>query len=154
MQKTVLVSLDLGETGLAAARYGLQLAARTKSALLLMAVVPGVGGGGPKEGELILEGLSEEQRSRLDGMIELSRSAGVTTSTYLSRGLFFDEIIRLVTSQPWIQFIVLGVTHVAGKTGYAGFSSNLENLRGAFEGEILIVQEKGNVRRYSESTIQ
>lgn len=155
MAKRVLVVVNLDALASWAAFYGVQLAARMSSSLALMAISPS----SEPEGEYrptrtSPEALDEDQRLWLNQVVEQCQREGVSVEIYVSSGPFFEEVIRFVRSQRSVQFIVMGVPRDFPPENRFAFSAALKRLHSVFNGEILLVRERGRIIQVSDIDLQ
>jgi hypothetical protein len=150
MNKRVLLAIDLEMPDSRAASYAVQLAARLKLSLALMAVLP-PGPGDPSDpGEISLNGLAEEQRLWLGKVRERCQQEGVCLEIFLASGAFCDEILAFARAQSALQFIVLGWPEDWGRDRYPGCAAALQSLHQQIGGEILLVRGQGKVTRLTD----
>ena len=154
MGKPVLVAVDAASASEASIFYGIELAARMKSLLLLIAI-------SPSESRRRSRGLDGAARyvdggrnSWMDRAVAESQQRGVTLEIFVASGTFFEEVIRFVRSQPAVQFIVMAAPRDRGNMGSRKFASALERLHREFEGEILLVEKAGRITRVSDLYLQ
>jgi len=151
MSKKVLLAIDLNSPGTWAASYAIQLAARLQASLILMAILPEPPGGpNPHPGGVLMEDLKEEQRLWLGQVREESQREGVPLEIFVSAGAFSREVLRFVSSQPGIRFIVLGLTGGFPLKERQAEAVVLRTLKRIFTGEILLVPGQGQIQRFTE----
>lgn len=150
MKRRVLLAIDLETPAPWAASYAVQLAARLKLSLVLMAISPP-----PRlqvkenEGDSSLEGLKEEQRLWLGKVRELCQQEGVSMEIFISSGPFCEEVRRFAQAQSSLQFIIMGWPGDAFHEKHPQCSA-LKNLQQQFDGEILLVRGQGKVTRLAD----
>lgn len=150
MGKRVLVAVDTASASEASILYGIELAARMQSLLLLLAVSSSSSPRRSKgsDGE---QGKKDEGReSWMDRVVVESQERGVNLEIFVASGKFFKEVTRFVQSQPSVQFIVMAAPNRRRSKGSRSFASALEQLREEFEGEILLVEKAGRITRVSD----
>ena len=104
----MLLAIDLDRPDSRAASYAVQLAARLKLSLVLMAVFPARGGDPADPGDISLGGLAEEQSLWLGKVRERCQQEGVNLEIFLAAGAFCDEVLAFARAQSALQFIVMG----------------------------------------------
>jgi hypothetical protein len=144
MKKRVLLAIDLDMPDSRAASYAVQLAARLKLSLVLMAVFPPRPG---DPGDISLSGLAEEQSLWLGKVRERCQEEGVCLEIFLSSGAFCDEVLAFARAQSSLQFIIMGWPEDKHRERYPGCVEALKSLDRHFDGEILLVQGQGKVTR-------
>ena len=150
MGKRVLVAVDTASASEASILYGIELAARMESLLLLLAVSSSSSPRGSK-GSDGWQGKGDEGReSWMDRVVAESQERGVNLEIFVAPGKFFEEVTRFVQSQPAVQFIVMAAPNRKRSKGNRSFASALEQLREEFEGEILLVEKAGRITRVSD----
>lgn len=149
MTHRILLAIDLREPSPRAVSYAVHLAARLRLALMLMAVAPDMGES-PGGWNISLAKLPRKHRVWLQNVVEQSQREGLSLEIFLSAGLFYDELLRFVRSQPAIRFIVLGLPEDWAQDGQPHSSSALRRLDGVFEGEVLLVRRQGGVMRLAD----
>ena len=151
MFKKVLLAVDLHAPGTWAASYAVQLAARLKVSLVLMAILAEPAGeGNPEAAQVLMEDLKEEQRLWLGQVREESQREGVPLEIFVSAGQFSREVLRFVTSHPGIQFIILGLPGSSPLKERLAGAAALRTLQRIFTGEILLVPGPGQIQRLTE----
>jgi len=144
--------VDLQAPGAWAASYALQLAARLKVSLLLMAILSEPPGGvNPGTSEVIMADLQEEQRLWLGQVRQECQQEGVGLEIFFSTGLFAPEVLRFVSSQSGIQVIVLARPR-KWPPGEGAGAAALRTLKRIFAGEILLVRGQGQIERLTAPT--
>ena len=98
----------------------MQLAARLKLSLVLMAVFPPRGGDPADPGDISLGGLAEEQSLWLGKVRERCQQEGVSLEIFLAAGAFCDEVLAFARAQSALQFIVMGWPEDARRDGIPG----------------------------------
>lgn len=150
MNKRVLLAVDLEMPDSRAASYAVQLAARLKLSLALMAVFPPRPGDLRDSGDISLSGLAEEQRLWLSKVRERCQQEGVSLEIFLASGAFCDEILAFARAQSALQFIILGWPEDRGRDRYPGCAAALQSLHQQIGGEILLVRGQGKVTRLTD----
>jgi len=150
MNKRVLLAIDLEMPDSRAASYAVQLAARLKLSLALMAVFPPRPGDLGDPGDISLGGLQEEQRLWLSKVRERCQQEGVSLEIFLASGTFCDEILAFARAQSALQFIILGWPEDWGRDRYPGCAAALQSLHQQIGGEILLVRGQGKVSRLTD----
>jgi nucleotide-binding universal stress UspA family protein len=148
MNKRVLLAIDMEAPAAGAASYAVQLAARLKLDLAVMAIFPARRGRGAAKTEVSLEDLNEDQRLWLGRVRERCQQEGVPVEIFVSSGSFMEEVLRFSNSQSAMQFIVMGLDCPPG--GHPRCSPPLKNLSLQFEGEVLLVRGQGKVMRLTD----
>jgi hypothetical protein len=155
MGKRVLVAVDLNHAADSAALYGVQLAGRINSPMALMIISPSGTESAPLIPPAVRTGHADHgQEPWVGRVVTESQRAGVSLEIFFASGPFFDEVIRFVSSQPSIQFVVIAAAGDSAPHGGAAFASEMKRLRLAFDGEILLVQKAGHVTRVSDFDLQ
>jgi hypothetical protein len=150
MNKRVLLAIDLETPDSRAASYAVQLAARLKLSLMLMAVSPPQTGEADDPSEISLSGLAEEQSLWLGKVRERCQQEGVNLEIFLAVGAFCDEVLAFARAQSALQFIVMGWPEGAGREKYPGCAAALKSLHEQIGGEILLVRGQGKVTRLAD----
>ena len=150
MNKRVLLSIDLALPDSRAASYALQLAARLKLSLMLLAVFPREAGDPSDPGDISLGGLAEEQSLWLGKVRERCQQEGVSLEIFLAAGAFCDEVLAFARAQSALQFIVMGWPEDARRENYPGCAAALKGLHQQIGGEILLVRGQGKVTRLAD----
>ena len=127
MTHRILLAIDLRDPSARAVSYAVNLAARLKLALVLMAVAPDTGET-PGDWNLPLAKLPKKHRVWLQKVIEQSQREGLSLEIFLSAGLFYDEVLRFVRSQAAIRFIVMGLPEDWPQKGQLHSSSALSSV--------------------------
>jgi hypothetical protein len=146
MNKRVLLSIDLDMPDSRAASYAVQLAARLRLCLVLLAVLPNQRPVGD-HGDISLSGLKEEQRLWLGKVREHCQQEGVRLEIFLAAGTFCDEVLAFARSQSSLQFMILGWPEDDRRERYFGCAAALKSLHQHIGGEILLVRGQGKVTR-------
>jgi hypothetical protein len=149
MTHRILLAIDLRDPSARAVSYAVNLAARLRLALVLMAVAPDMGET-PGGSNISLAKLPKKHRVWLQNVVEQSQREGLGLEIFLSAGLFYDEVLRFVRSQPAIRFIVMGLPEDWPQNGQVHSSSALKSFDGVFEGEVLLVRRQGGVMRLAD----
>ncbi len=144
MKKRVLLAIDLDTPDSRAASYAVQLAARLKLSLVLMAVLPPRAG---DPGDLSLSGLQDEQSLWLGKVRERCQPEGVDLEIFVAAGLFCEEVLAFARAQSALQFIILGWPEDLHREPYPGCVAALKSLDRQVDGEILLVRAPGKVTR-------
>ena len=150
MNKRVLLAIDLDRPDSRAASYAVQLAARLKLSLVLMAVLPPRGGDPADPGDISLGGLAEEQSLWLGKVRERCQQEGVSLEIFLAAGAFCDEVLAFGRAQSALQFIVMGWPEDSRRDRYPGCAAALKSLHQQIGGEILLVRGQGKVTRLTD----
>jgi nucleotide-binding universal stress UspA family protein len=150
MNKRVLLAIDLEMPDSRAASYAVQLAARLKLSLVLLAVFPPRSGDPGDPGEISLSGLQEEQNLWLGKVRERCQQEGVSLEIFLAAGDFCEEILAFARAQCALQFIILGWPEDWRRERYPGCADALKNLHQQIDGEILLVRGQGKVTRLTD----
>ncbi len=150
MGKTVLVAVDTRSISEATILYGIELASRIQASVTLAAVSPAKSFEA-KDGLGSDNALPEKPKGKwMDHAVQESQRHAVTLEIFVAVGEFFEEIRRLTQARPTVGFIVLAAPKTwTGKDG-AWFSSALNRLHKAFEGEILLVEKTGQTTRVGD----
>ncbi len=147
MGKRVLVAVDLRSVSEAAIVYGIELAARIKSPLSLIAISSSK----PQKQLSTSPGLAQHDQTKwMEHAVAESQEKAVNVEIFVSTGQFFEEIMRFVRSHPAVQFIVMAASKEKKSEDYSKFTSDLKQLHKEFEGEILLVEKAGKVARASD----
>jgi hypothetical protein len=150
MNKRVLLAIDLDRPDNRAASYAVQLAARLKMSLVLMAVFPPRPGDPLDPGDLSLGGLPERQSLWLGQVRERCQQEGVSLEIFLAAGVFCEEILAFARVQSALQFIILGWPEDTSREPYPGCNAALKSLHQHIGGEILLVRGQGKVTRLTD----
>ncbi|MGA8832805.1 MAG: hypothetical protein ACLQT6_13190 [Desulfomonilaceae bacterium] len=147
MGKKVLAAVDLNSITDSSPLYGIQLAARTQGAIVLMVVST------PKQGKrhgraTVSSGdIDDNLNGWFDKLVDQSQQNGVAIEIFFASGDFFDEITKFASFNPSVQFIVMAAPEEFNAADNSAFVEDLKLLRQKFEGEILLVQKAGHVTR-------
>jgi nucleotide-binding universal stress UspA family protein len=135
----ILVGMDIREAALGAVYRAIHLAIRIKASVHILIVSDA---GAALSGEDVLSELEGSVRKRLDLMIEMGRSEGVTINYYVSQGDYEEEVIRFVEENN-ITLLVLGFLddEPKKKTG-RDFRRSLSNIRKRINCSIELVHQK------------
>jgi nucleotide-binding universal stress UspA family protein len=135
----ILVGMDIREAALGAVYRAIHLAIRIKASVHILIVSDA---GAALSGEDVLNALEGSVRKRLDLMIEMGRSEGVTINYYVSQGDYEEEVIRFVEENS-ITLLVLGFLddEPKKKTG-RDFRRSLSNIRKRINCSIELVHQK------------
>lgn len=147
MNKRVLLAIDLDRPDSRAASYAVQLAARLKLSLVLLAVFPLRGGDPSDPADLSLGGLAEDQSLWLGKVRERCQQEGVNLEIFLAAGAFCDEVLAFARAQSGLQFLILGWPEDSHRERYPGCAAALKGLHQQIGGEILLVRGQGKVTR-------
>jgi len=150
MNKRVLLAIDLDMPDSRAASYAVQLAARLKLSLVLLAVLPANPGDAPDPGDISLSGLKEEQSLWLGKVRERCQTEGVSLEIFLAAGAFCDEVLTFAQAQSALQFMVVGWPEDDRRERYPGCVVALKSLQQHLGGEILLVRGQGKVTRLTD----
>ena len=150
MNKRVLLAIDLDRPDSRAASYAVQLAARLKLSLVLMAVFPPRPGYLPDTGDISLNGLKEEQSLWLGTIRERCQQEEVSLEIFLAAGAFCEEVLAFARAQSALQFIILGWPEDSRRDRYPGCTAALTSLQQQIGGEILLVRGQGKVTRLTD----
>jgi nucleotide-binding universal stress UspA family protein len=149
MGKSVLVAVDLHSASEPAIMYGIELAARIKSRLCLIAV----DSSGPHGKPAVSPGFLERGQNKwIDRAVAESQERAVSLELFVASGRFFEEIIRFVRSRPAVEFLVMAAPNERA-TG-PKFASAFKKLHEEFEGEILLVEKAGRITPISDFYVQ
>lgn len=150
MGKTVLIAVDVDSTAEASIRYGIELAARIKSSLVLLAVSAPQPKDKRKGRRAIPQGLGSDQCEWRDLAVTESQHKGLDLEVFVTTGRFFEEVIRFVRSRPAVQFVIIAASRQGKGEEKSMFSMELEHLHQECESEILLVEKAGQVTRVSD----
>ena len=150
MGKRVLVELERHSISKEPIFYGIELASRIRSSVVLIAVSSPESSRKPSLSEA-RSGVTEKGvESWMDGAVAESQKRGVNLEIFFAFGQFYEEVIRFVRSQPAVQFIVTAVPKKKERNDGNKVASALKHLHEEFEGEILLVQKAGEITKVSE----
>ncbi|MDR3605122.1 MAG: hypothetical protein P4L38_10870 [Syntrophaceae bacterium] len=147
MGKKVLAAVDLNSITDSSPLYGIQLAARTQGAIVLMVVST------PKQGKrhgratVSAGDIDDNLNGWFDKLVDQSQQNGVAIEIFFASGDFFEEITKFASFNPSVQFIVMAAPEEFSAADNSAFVKDLKLLREKFEGEILLVQKAGHVTR-------
>ncbi len=150
MGKKVLVAVDLRSNPEASITYGIQLAARIKSPLSVIAIS---NSRSPSKLGIPLSSsdhISVGDDKWMERALAESQQKVVNLEIFVASGRFLDELIRFVRSQPTIHFIVMAAPKEKHSKDGSKFFSALKQLQEEFEGEILLVEKAGKITRVSD----
>jgi hypothetical protein len=148
--KIVLIAVDINTNAEASIRYGIELAARTRSSPVLLAIAaPQPRGGRRRAGELPRGRESDGNEWRALAVTE-SQHKGLDLEVFVTSGRFFEEIIRFVRSRPSVQFVIIAASRQRERGEKSMFSLELEHLHEECGSEILLVEKAGQVTRVSD----
>ncbi len=150
MNKRVLLAIDLSRPDSRAASYAIQLAARLKLSLVLMAVFPPRSGDPGDPGDISLSGLDDDQSLWLGKVRERCQQEEVSLEIFLAAGAFCEEVLAFARAQSALQFIILGWPEEARREPYPGCAAALKSLHQDIGGEILLVRGQGKVARLTD----
>ena len=108
MKKKVLLAIDMEAPASWAASYAVQLAARPRAVLVLMAVFRPRPRPAAEKKALSMAGLREEHRLWLGKIRERCQQEGVEVEIFISAGSFCEEVLRFAKAQSALQFIIMG----------------------------------------------
>jgi hypothetical protein len=150
MKKRVLLAIDLDTPDSRAASYAVQLAARLKLSLVLLAVFPPRPGAAGEAGDISLSGLEEEQSLWLGKIRERCQQEGVSLEIFLAAGAFCEEVMAFARAQSGLQFIILGWPEDSRRPKYGACATDFKSLQQQIGGEILLVRGQGKVTRLTD----
>jgi hypothetical protein len=150
MQLKVLVAIDFSAPAPWAANYAVKLAARLKSPLIFLGVLPAGLADHDAGSSLVPAAIPEAYRQRLEEVVRLTQVEGVSLEIFLSAGSFFEEIRHFLSGPERFQFFVIGVPSEAPSEAMEPLTSALKGLHRSFTGEILLVREQGKIARLTE----
>jgi hypothetical protein len=154
MGKRVLVAVDLHSASEASISYGIELAARIKSSLALIAVSPSVSPKKSTTSGASHQNIKNDRSQWMDRALAESQRRAVSLEIFVASGRFFGEVIRFVRSQPAVQFIVMAAPKARESKEGSKFGAALKHLHQEFEGEILLVEKAGQITRVSDLYLQ
>jgi hypothetical protein len=154
MGKRVLVAVDTRSASDASISYGIELAARMKSLLVLIAVVSSGSQKKSTGSDASRRYVDGGQDTWMDRAVVESQQRGVSLEIFVASGRFFEEVVRFVQSQPAVQFIIIAAPKDKESKGSSKFAAALDQLHQEFEGEILLVEKAGQVTRVSDLYLQ
>ena len=148
MQLKVLVAIDFSAPAPWAANYAVKLAARLKSPLIFLGVLP------PEMDHeangFIPANIPADYRQRLEEVVRLTQEEKVNLEIFLSAGSFFEEIRHFLSGPQRFQFFILGMPPEVSSEAMETLTTALKGLYRSFTGEILLVREHGKIARLSE----
>lgn len=147
MGKRVLVAVDNDSSFEGSIIYGIHLAARIESGLVVIAGSGRRPGKRSDETQIRLKDLDKPQHAVLERAMDESMKHSVPMEIFLTADDLFDEVTRFVRSQPSIRFIVMAAPIERPEPNASRFKASLKLLRMSFEGEILVVEKAGAVSR-------
>jgi hypothetical protein len=154
MGKRILVTVDINSVSDASILYGMQLAERIKSSMVLLAISLSRStrkcGASPMSHCDINGGRNEW----LDQVLALSQQREIGLEIFFTSGRFLNEVMRFVRSQPSVRFIVMAAQLVKERLENADFAASLKRLHTEFEGEILLVEKAGEIMKVSDLYLQ
>ena len=135
----ILVGMDIRETSLGAVYRAIHLAIRIKAPVYILVVTDD---GVKSSGDDVLAALEGSVRKKLDLMIQLGRSEGVTVNYYVTQGVYEEEVIRFVEEKD-VTLLVLGFVDENPKTkAEREFRKSLGNIRKRVNCSIELVHQK------------
>jgi hypothetical protein len=150
MQSKVLVAIDFCAPAFWAGHYAVKLAARLKSPLIFLGILPPEMVDHNSGSSIIPADIPEEYRQRLDEVVRLTQKEGVSLEIFLSSGQFFEEIRHFLSGLERFQFFVIGVPQETCSEAMEPLTTALKGLHRSFTGEILLVREQGKIASLSE----
>ncbi len=150
MGKRVLVAVDLDAESHASILYGIELAARIESSVVLIAISSPAS---PKETSASGASRPHVGTGRdewMDRVVAESQQRAVSLELFVASGRFFDEVIRFVRFQTSVQFLVMSAPKQRQGEDGPKFAAALKRLQQEFEGEILLVEKAGQITRVSD----
>jgi hypothetical protein len=150
MGKRVLVAVELHSVSEAPILYGIELASRIKSSMVLVAIASSESAKKPMLSQASPNLAEISREAWMDRAVAESQHRGVNLEIFFASGRFLDEVIRFVRSQPAVQFIVAAAPKNRDSKNSHNFASALKHLHEEFEGEILLVEKAGQITRVSE----
>lgn len=154
MGKRVLVAIDNDSSFEGSVIYGIQLAARIDSGLVVIAGWSAGDGKRQDESEIRLKDLARKQHEWLEHAVDESLKHSLSIEIFVTAEKLFEEVVRFVRSHRTIQFIVLAAPSAKEGADASSFRASLMRLRTAFEGEILVVEKAGQISRVSDEYSQ
>lgn len=149
MGKRVLVAVDPSDSE-APIRYGIQLAARIKSSLMVIVVSSSKTKKRSGPLQVSPHDLHKGRHVWLNQAVAESQRKGIGLEIFVASGRFIDEVLRFVRSQSGVQFIVMPASREREGKDSAKSESALKHLTREFEGEILLVEKAGDMTRVSD----
>ncbi|MGC8908434.1 MAG: universal stress protein [Desulfomonilaceae bacterium] len=154
MAKRVLVTVDVDSVSEASIEYGVQLAARTKSSLVLLAISASRKKRGDGAAKVFPTDMARKADRWLTKALGCSQRSDVHMEIFFASGPFLDEVTRFVKSQVGIQFIVMAPPASGGNQSTGSYRATLHRLHEEFEGEILLVEKAGAILSVSDSYLR
>jgi hypothetical protein len=154
MGKRVLVAVDSNSSFEGSIIYGIQLAARIESGLVVIVGSQQRDEKSSDASQIRLKDLDTTQHGLLEHAVDESLKQSLSIEIFITTEKLFEEVARFVQSQPTIQFIVLAAPTRKEGQDASNFKASLMRLRTAFEGEILVVEKAGQVSRVSDEYTQ
>ena len=154
MGKRVLVAVDSNSSFEGSVIYGIQLAARIESGLVVIVGSQQRDEKYPDASQIRLKDLDTTQHEWLEHAVDESLKQSLSIEIFITAEKLFEEVARFVQSQPTIQFIVLAAPTRKDGPDASNFKASLMRLHTAFEGEILVVEKAGQVSRVSDEYTQ
>jgi hypothetical protein len=150
MGKRVLVAVDLDSDSHASILYGIELAARIESSVVLIAISSPASPKKNPASEASRPHVGTGRDEWMDRVVAESQRRAVSLELFVASGRFFDEVIRFVRSQPSVQFLVMSAPKQRQRQDGSKFAAALKCLQQEFEGEILLVEKAGQITRVSD----
>ncbi len=154
MGKRVLVTVDINSVSEASILYGIQLAERTGSSMVLLAISLSRSTGKSDASPLSTRDLDGGRNGWLDRALALSQQREVGFEIFFTSGRYWDEVMRFVRTQPSVRFIVMAAPKIKERLESAEFATSLKLLHLEFEGEILLVEKAGEIMKVSDLYLQ
>jgi hypothetical protein len=150
MGKRVLVAVELHSVAEAPILYGIELASRIKSSMVLVAIDSSECAKKPLLSQASRKVAEIGGEAWMDRAVAESQNRGVNLEIFFASGPFLEEVIRFVRSQQAVQFIVAAAPKNRDSKDGNKFASALKHLHEEFEGEILLVEKAGQITRVSK----
>ncbi len=147
MGKKVLAAVDLNSITDSSPLYGIQLAARTQGAIVLMVISTSKQTKRHGRATVSSGDIDDNLNGWFDKLVDQSQQNGVAMEIFFASGDFFEEITKFASFNPSVQFIVMAAPEEFNAADNSAFVEDLKLLREKFEGEILLVQKAGHVTR-------
>ncbi|MDA8408080.1 MAG: hypothetical protein M0T73_14640 [Deltaproteobacteria bacterium] len=147
MGKKVLAAVDLNSITDSSPLYGIQLAARTQGAIVLMVISTSKQTKRHGRATVSSGDIDDNLNGWFDKLVDQSQQNGVAMEIFFASGDFFEEITKFASFNPSVQFIVMAAPKEFNAADNSAFVEDLKLLREKFEGEILLVQKAGHVTR-------
>ncbi len=147
MGKKVLAAVDLNSITDSSPLYGIQLAARTQGAIVLMVISTSKQTKRHGRATVSSGDIDDNLNGWFDKLVDQSQQNGVAMEIFFASGDFFEEITKFASFNPSVQFIVMAAPEEFNAVDNSAFVEDLKLLREKFEGEILLVQKAGHVTR-------